>query len=418
MGFKSPWGHQRARGERALCVRLAATLSGTLRSLTLSVYLPTLILSLCSGLLIPVLPIYATTFSSAYSVVGVILAGEAVGMLLGNVPAGGLLRYLGRKQAMGLGIVLVGGSTLALAWVASLWAVLAFRLLAGAGAALWNLSRHAYLTEATHSAERGRAIALFGGVHRVGLFAGPALGGVIATRWGFEGAFYGYAVLAAIALVVVALFTEGVPGPSAHAGAPRARVLSILREHGRILAVAGGGQLLAQMIRASRQVILPLYGVHLLGLELTTVGLIMSAASLVDMSLFYPAGLLMDRLGRKYAIVPCFALQGLAMALVPLAESALALLFCAVLIGFGNGLGSGTMMTLGSDLAPADRLGEFLGIWRLIGDGGTTGAPLAVGAVADALSLPAAALVMAGVGMAAAAVFAFGVPETLRRAVA
>ncbi|MBS3933262.1 MAG: MFS transporter [Truepera sp.] len=386
-----------------------------LRPLALSVYLPTLVLSVCSGLLLPVLPVYATTFSTVYTVVGLILAGEAIGMLLGNLPAGMLLRYLGRKQAMGLGIVLVGASTLALVWTASLWGVLGLRLLAGAGAALWNLSRHAYLTEATRSAERGRAIALFGGVHRVGLFLGPALGGVIATRWGFEGAFLSYALLAGVALLVVLLFTEAAQAPAPSLHTPRSRWLNLISEHRRALTVAGGGQLLAQMIRSSRQVIIPLYGAHILGLELATIGLIMSLSALVDMSMFYPAGLLMDRWGRKYAIVPCFLIQGLAMALVPITTSALTLLLCAAVIGFGNGLGSGTMMTLGSDLAPPDKIGEFLGVWRLIGDGGATGAPLAVGAIADALSLPAAALVMAGVGVAAAAVFAFGVPETLRR---
>ena len=36
----------------------------TLRSLALSVYLPTFILSLCSGLLLPVLPIYARSFGA------------------------------------------------------------------------------------------------------------------------------------------------------------------------------------------------------------------------------------------------------------------------------------------------------------------------------------------------------------------
>jgi len=400
---------------RALCVRLLATLLAALRPLTLSVYLPTLVLSVCSGLLLPVLPIYAGTFGSTYAVVGLILAGEAIGMLLGNLPAGMLLRYLGRKQAMGLGILLVGASTLALVWTASLWGVLGLRLVAGVGAAIWNLSRHAYLTEATRSTERGRAIALFGGVHRVGLFIGPALGGVIATRWGFDGAFLSYALLAGVALLVVLLFTEAVRAPAPSLNAPRRRWLSIVREHRQVLTVAGGGQLLAQMIRSSRQVIIPLYGAHILGLELATIGLIMSLAALVDMSMFYPAGLLMDRWGRKYAIVPCFLIQGLAMALLPITTSALTLLLCAAMIGFGNGLGSGTMMTLGSDLAPADKLGEFLGVWRLIGDGGATGAPLAVGAIADALSLPAAALVMAGVGVVAAAVFAFGVPETLRR---
>jgi hypothetical protein len=54
----------------------------------------------------------------------------------------------------------------------------------------------------------------------------------------------------------------------------------------------------------------------------------------------------------------------------------------------------------------------------LIGDGGSMGAPLAVGAVADILDLSTAALVMACAGLAAAGIFAFKVPETLQRRLA
>lgn len=123
----------------------------------------------------------------------------------------------------------------------------------------------------------------------------------------------------------------------------------------------------------------------------------------------------MDRFGRKYAIVPCFLIQSIGMALIPFASSAATLLAFAAVIGLGNGLGAGTMMTLGADLAPKDALGEFLGMWRLIGDGGSTGAPLAVGAVADTLDLSTAALVMAAVGLGAVLMFFFTVPETLER---
>ena len=57
----------------------------------------------------------------------------------------------------------------------------------------------------------------------------------------------------------------------------------------------------------------------------------------------------------------------------------------ALLLGFGNGLGAGTMMTLGADLAPSRSRGEFIGIWRFIGDGGSVGGPLIVGTVAEVL---------------------------------
>jgi len=123
----------------------------------------------------------------------------------------------------------------------------------------------------------------------------------------------------------------------------------------------------------------------------------------------------MDRFGRKWATVPSFSIQSAGMALVPLTTGPLGLLAAGMVIGLGNGLGSGTLMTLGADLAPAEARSEFLGVWRLIGDVGFTGGPLVVGAVADLLILPAAALVIAAVGLGATLTFAFAVPETLRR---
>ena len=388
----------------------------TLSKLLLSVYLPTLILSFCNGLLLPVLPLYASTFANAYSLIGLVLAGEALGTLLADVPAGSLLRRMDRKWVMVSGVALVGVSVLALLWASTLAEVLGYRLLTGVGGALWNLSRHAYLAEATVSAQRGRTIALFGGTNRLGTFAGPAVGGVLAGMFGFGAAFVLYGVLAGVTVVLALLFIEKAePLETSALERPTHNLWHVLQAQRRVLAAAGTAQLLAQMVRASRRVLIPLYGADVLGLGVEAVGLVLSVSSFVDMAMFYPAGVIMDRWGRKFAIVPCFALQAVGVLLIPVTTGFVPLLLAASLIGFGNGLGSGTMMTLGADLAPRDALGEFLGVWRLIGDGGATGAPLIVGAVADALSLSLAAVVMAGVGAAAAATFAFGVRETLQR---
>ena len=178
---------------------------------------------------------------------------------------------------------------------------------------------------------------------------------------------------------------------------------------------AGIGYLFSQMVRAGRGIIIPLYAADVIGLDVGAIGLIISISSAVEVSQFLVAGLIMDRLGRKVAIVPCFTIQGLGMLLLPLTGSFAGLLAVAAVMGFGNGLGSGVMMTLGADLAPPDSRGEFLGVWRLVGDAGGTGAPLVVGTIADLLALPAAALVIAGTGLVAAGIFGFLVPETLKR---
>jgi MFS family permease len=101
------------------------------------------------------------------------------------------------------------------------------------------------------------------------------------------------------------------------------------------------------------------------------------------------------------------------MACVPLTGSFGGLLACAMLAGMGNGLTSGSMMTLGADLAPPDARSEFLSLWRLIGDVGGTSGPSIGGFVADSFALPAAALTLSGAALIASSIFGLLLPETL-----
>ena len=385
--------------------------------LFLQVYLPTFILAFCHGMLIPVLPIYARTFEASYTLIGIILASDGIGTLLGDLPAGILIRKLGRKRVMMIGILFEVLSVLALFWAESIFQVVATRLVTGFGNALWRISRHAYLTDITLPYRRGRAIAVFGGVNRIGSFAGPAVGGALAVAFNLRTPFFVYACLAALAMIASAIFVEGVDGDVTTAPPSKAqsfRLLDIVRAQFRQLTTAGTGQLLAQMTRSARPIIIPLYGAEVIGLDVQSLGWILSISSFVDMSMFYPAGQIMDRYGRKYAIVPSFLIQVAGTAAIAQTDSFLGLLAVTSTIGLGNGLGSGTMMTLGADLAPRASMAEFLGIWRLIGDVGHVGCPLVVGKLADILNLGAAAIAMSVTGLLAAGVFAFLVPETLK----
>jgi MFS family permease len=297
---------------------------------------------------------------------------------------------------------------LALFWAQSVWEILVCRIISGFGAALWNLSRHAYLSEVTTKANRGRAIALFGGTNRLGGFLGPVVGGFLAAQYSLRLPFLMFGILALITIPLAIIFIE--KGKMSRRQQHH-NLFGVLQQHHKILLTAGLGQLGAQMVRAARNVVIPLYGSSI-GLGLESIGLIMSLSAFVDVVLFYPAGVIMDKWGRKYAIVPSFTLQALGLLIIPFATGFAGLLFAAMVTGMGNGLSSGTMMTLGSDLAPEDSLGEFLGVWRLIGDSGFTGGPIIVGAIADVIALAPAAVVMAAIGFVSAGIFAFGVPET------
>jgi len=389
-----------------------------LRALILSFYLPALMVTLGQGLLVPILPLFAVDFDISYGLIGLVLAGESIGTLIADVPTGMIQRRFGNKQVMMMGILVKALSVSLLFFAPSIWFVLLLRLIAGFGRSMYTISAHVYVTNHVGLSQRGKAISMFGGTHRLGGFIGPAIGGIVAGMLGLRAVFVIVGLVSVIGLIIVAMFTlkdkrEKRSGGSADGH--ELHIRSVLVSNYRVLASAGTAQIFGQMIRAGRTIVIPLFAAEVLGLAVDQIGLIVSISVAVDFSLFVVAGWLMDRVGRKFAIVPCFGIQALGMALVPFATSYGGLLFAAVLIGIGNGLGSGSMMTLGADLSPSRSRGEFLGVWRLIGDMGHTGAPLVVGVVADILVLSSAIWVIAGSGLAAASIFLFFVPETLKR---
>lgn len=385
--------------------------------LLLPVYLPTALLAFGQGLLVPTLPFYAAAIGAAASLIGFVVAAAGLGTLAADIPSGVALGRLGRRPAMLLGAGIVALSTLAAGFAQNVALLVALRLLAGAGTALWGLSRHAYITDVTAPAGRGRAIAIFGGINRTGNLLAPAFGGIAAKAFGLPAPFFlAGAFAATAALLALLLVPESGParGAAAVKGGHRLRwglVGALLRTHWRDLSAAGVAQIFAQMIRAGRQLLIPLYG-QSLGLDVAEVGTIVSIAAALDVAMFFPAGLTMDRFGRKVAAVPSFTVMAMGMALLTLAGDYRGLLVAAAIIGFGNGLGSGTMMTLGADLAPPGAVGEFLGFWRLIGDAGQAGGPLVVGAAYEAFGPPATALLLCGIGVAAALTLALLVRET------
>ena len=386
--------------------------------LFLPLYLPGFLFSFSYSLLIPVLPIYAQTFDISYGLVGLVLAADSLGMLLGDLPAGMLMRRLGQKSSMMAGLILTGASTAAIFWAPSIPVIIIMRMLAGLGTSLFSVSRHYFLVEKAPQASRGRIISLFGGVVRAGRMAGPVAGGTIAALFGLRASFLAFGAACLLALIIVIKFLPHVEveqqGKNPSTRSAIADFRAMFKLQARSLFTAGPGYLFMQLIRSGPPVIIPLYAANLLGLTVQDIGIIMGVSSTLDMLLFYPTGILMDRRGRKYAIISSCLLQAVGLAAVPFTEGYGTLLAAGLTWGLGNGLGAGVMLTLGSDLAPLKGRSEFLGAWTLVGDIGSTSGPLAIGQLADVIPLPFTAWAVAGAGLAAALIFATLVPETYK----
>ena len=102
---------------------------------------------------------------------------------------------------------------------------------------------------------------------------------------------------------------------------------------------------------------------------------------------------------------------GAATALLPLTAGPVSVTMVAIAMSFGNGLGSGIMMTLGADAAPVDGRVGFLSVWRTMTDTGSAVGPLVVSVVAVMWTLAAGIVAVGGVGLLAAVALARWVPR-------
>ena len=197
------------------------------------------------------------------------------------------------------------------------------------------------------------------------------------------------------------------PAPAGHAGRtssgqPDVSTFQWSRRHWPVLRSLGTAVVLLGAVRASRQAIIPLWSTHL-GLDPQTASLLFGLSAGVDMVLFYPAGMAMDRLGRRIDRDPVVAAACRRPPRDPVVDDAAGLAVVAMALGAGNGFSSGIMMTLGADMSPAVGRSQFLGAWRLCQDLGSASDRSIGGAVISGISISAAPLTIAGVGVLAAA---------------
>ncbi|MDE0481426.1 MAG: MFS transporter [Candidatus Poribacteria bacterium] len=383
-------------------------------SLILPIYLPALLLSTGAGIISPTLPIYIKSFELSYTLTTFVIAVGVVG----NIPAGVLVERIGRKPAMLLGLVMIGFSAIGMGIAGNIWHLFGAQLVGGVGNALWMLSRHAYMADVIPLAKRGRSIALFGGVNRMGTFAGKF--GAIFLGVNLRLPFFVYTAIAVLTLIICFFSIPGIK-PELKAQSQKAhqpylkQLLHVSKQHFKLLATAGIGQVCVQTLRRGCHIIIPLYANDVVGLSTRGVRSVEMISSAVDMSMFPVAGFMMDRFGRRYATVPGICIFATGMALMPFTDTFTWLLLAAIVMRFGNGIASGTMMTLGADLAPKEGTGEFLGLWRITGDFGGAAGPVVVGNIADWFGLGFSGFALGGIGYLAVGIFLWLVPETLQR---
>jgi MFS family permease len=381
-----------------------AQADGTLlRTIAVAAYGPTLLGSTGAGAVAPIIALSAREHGASLGVAALLVATMGIGQLLGDLPSGALAARIGERRALLVAAVVEGIGMLCCAHATGLAMLFAGILVIGLAGALFGLARQAYLTEAVPVRMRARALSTLGGVYRIGYFIGPFLGSVVVAHWGTNAAYAVGGVASAGAFVLV-LLTQDITAPiDATAGTTHRTVLSVLQDHRFVLLTLGTGVMCVAGARAVREALVPLWA-ESIGLTPSQTSLVFGIAGAIDMLLFYPSGWAMDRFGRVAVAVPSMVILGVGMAVLPLSSSLVAVTLAATVLGIGNGIGAGLIMTLGADASPREGRSQFLGGWRLCADVGRAAGPLALSGLTAAVTLGASAVVL-GVGALAGAVW-------------
>ncbi len=380
------------------------------RTVVLGALVPALLFGIGIGIALPIIPASATRLGADLATAGLIAALLPIGKVLADLPAGALASRIGDDDAM-LVAAVAGVVAFAGAALAPTLAVLgASVLLLGASSAVFHLARHAYLTEVTPPTHRARVLSTLGGMHRLGYLVGPFLGAVVLVGASIRPAYWMATGCTVLALAVLLVARGPRSGRRPAPEGKRVTVRGVAKAHRRLLVQLGAATLLVGAVRGARQTVLPLWGEYL-GLDPATVSFVFGVSGALDIALFYPAGHLMDRFGRLWVAIPSMLVMGAAMALLPLTAGVASMSLVAGLLGLGNGLGSGIIMTLGADVAPTEGRSAFLGVWRLFQDAGDGLGPLVLTGGAALGSLAAGVWVAAGFGVLASWAMARWVPR-------
>jgi MFS family permease len=405
-----------------------------LRKIALAVYLPTFLFAAGESAVIPVVPVIAKGIGADLATSGLVAAMLTVGIVIGDIPSGGFVARVGERMAM------LWSSAVAMAGIAlAIFAVNPLMLgagmfLLGLATAAFALARHAFLTTNIPFEYRARSLSLLGGMFRGGGVAGPLLAAGVIAIFGTARSAFLLTAFFTVATIVVLLFLqdpESAFGKGKKVLEPDGRVLTVGEDeleqetHGlfrtvwnyrSVLLRLGTAAGITASLRSARTVLFPLWALSI-GLGDSDTALIMGIATGIDFALFFTSGQVMDRFGRIAAVLPSVLIMSLGILAVSfthsLTNNVTMFILCVMVFSLGNGLGSGIILTIASDLAPRKNPAPFLGAWRFSADVGAGLAPVGVAAVTAVFSLSVAAGAMGVLGLVGVFLFTRYIPRLI-----
>lgn len=340
------------------------------------------------GIIVPVMPDFATRLGASGTALGMMVAAFSLTRVFFQPVVGSLSDRWGRKGFLVVGLFIYGLVGLIMPAAGSVGNLIVIRTFHGFGSAMIVPVAMAYVSEMAPAGEEGRYMGLLNIAIFTGIGGGPMLGGFFADLWGMASAFYAMAGLSFLAFALVLLRMPVM----AETGKKVGPQLGIFRGMYQVLASRrASGILLTRMatmiIMVPSMAFLPLLMHQRFPATGIMIGLVIAGRTLTNAVLQTPFGRLADRRDKVVLLMIGCLIVSLIIVLVPLAVDFRHYLGLFVVLGAGEAMLWPALGALATEEGRIFGHGTMMGVFNLSMSAGIFLGSLGTGWVMDLFGL-------------------------------
>ena len=353
-----------------------------------SLFVATAVALVGIGIIAPILPLYAETFSASKLGLGIAFAAFPLSRALIGPVVGRLSDRIGRRRMILVGLATFTIVSLLYTIIGNLWQLALLRLVQGGASMLVTPIAQAYIGDITRRERVGLMMNAFYSSMFVGVSLGPLIGGWVGETWSHAAAFVAMSIMSVVALLMVALWV-----PSDHGARrsvpPVSREVGTVRKLVRIDSVKGIMLYFASrgFWRQGMNSFYPLYAAAAFGFGEANIGYVLSAYFFGGAVLQIPFGYMADRFRRMPQIVVGALGAPALLLIVPFVRWLPGVLIVMFAIGAMSALARASLLGIRTELGKTHGMGALTGLHGASFAAGQVIGPPLSGLVADALGI-------------------------------
>ena len=318
------------------------------------------------GIVVPIIPIYATDLGATGVTLGLMAAGFDVSRGVLQPFVGGMSDRRGRKRFLVAGLIVYAVSGFTYVFAPSVGYLILIRTIHGIGSAMIVPIAMAIMGDLAPPGKEGRYMAMFNIAMMTGIGGGPVIGGVFRDTLGMDAAFYSMSGLSALSLILVLTLLP--PRPAGQGTGPAQSLLTTVRLmlHNRRVV----GLLLARMLTVTiippAMMFLPILMDDFMDATGMQIGLVIGARTIVIAALQLPVGRLVDRYSKVKFLLLGSAIAAAALFVVPSADSFTSMIGLFCVLGTGEALIGPALAALATEEGRRYGLGSMMGVFNTV----------------------------------------------------